>query len=78
MPVNLSIKSVPDELVEKLRRKAEKNHRSLQGELMTILEETLGHSEVLSAHESIQKLKKIRVKTNSDSRKMIREDRDRR
>lgn len=38
MAVNLSIKSVPDELAERLRARAERNHRSLQGELMAIIE----------------------------------------
>ena len=38
MAVNLSIKNVPDALADKLRARAERNHRSLQGELMAILE----------------------------------------
>ena len=38
MPVNLSVKNVPDDLAAKLRERAERNHRSLQGELMAILE----------------------------------------
>ncbi|MGB8437609.1 MAG: Arc family DNA-binding protein [Burkholderiales bacterium] len=38
MPVNLSVKNVPDALAEKLRSRAERNHRSLQRELMSILE----------------------------------------
>lgn len=38
MGVNLSIKGVPDELAEVLRQRAARNHRSLQGELMAILE----------------------------------------
>lgn len=38
MPVSLSIKAVPDELVERLRRRAQGNHRSLQRELMAIVE----------------------------------------
>ena len=38
MPVNLSIKNVPEALAEKLRARAERNHRSLQGELMAIIE----------------------------------------
>jgi plasmid stability protein len=38
MPVNLSIKNVPDALAGRLRERAERNHRSLQGELMAILE----------------------------------------
>ncbi len=38
MAVNLSIKNVPNVLAEKLRARAERNHRSLQGELMAIVE----------------------------------------
>jgi plasmid stability protein len=77
MAVNLSIKSVPDALVEKLRERAEKNHRSLQGELITILEETLEGSRVLSASEAIHQLQRIGLKTRSESTKLIREDRNR-
>jgi antitoxin FitA len=39
MPANLSIKNVPDDLHERLRQRAKANHRSLQGELLAILEE---------------------------------------
>jgi plasmid stability protein len=42
MPVNLSIKNVPDETAEELRKWVARNHRSLQGELMAILEEAVG------------------------------------
>jgi plasmid stability protein len=38
MTVNLSIKNVPESLADKLRARAERNHRSLQGELMAIIE----------------------------------------
>jgi plasmid stability protein len=38
MPVNLSVKNVPDALAERLRTRAERNHRSLQRELLSILE----------------------------------------
>ena len=34
---NLSIKNLPDEVVEKLRQRAARHHRSLQGELMEIV-----------------------------------------
>ena len=78
MPVNLSIKSVPDALVEKLRQRAASNHRSLQGELLTILEENLERPRPLSMDESIRSLRKISVTTASESTRVIREDRDRR
>jgi plasmid stability protein len=38
MPVNLSVKNVPDPLAERLRARAERNRRSLQRELLSILE----------------------------------------
>ena len=46
MAVNLSIKNVPDALAAKLRERAERNHRSLQGELMAILELAAGEPQV--------------------------------
>lgn len=41
MPVTLTIKQVPDRIAQKLRTRAAANHRSLQGELMAILEEAV-------------------------------------
>jgi plasmid stability protein len=42
MPLNLSIKNVPENVAAKLRARAQRNHRSLQGELMAILESAAG------------------------------------
>ena len=78
MAVNLSIKAVPDSLVEKLRTQAKKNHRSLQGELMTILEENLEGRQVLSPENAVKRLRQVGLKTRSDSTQMIRDDRKRR
>lgn len=36
---NLSIKDVPEEVAQALRHRAARNHRSLQGELMAIIEQ---------------------------------------
>ncbi len=41
MPVTLTIKQVPDRVAQKLRSRAAASHRSLQGELMAILEEAV-------------------------------------
>jgi plasmid stability protein len=41
MPVNLSIKEVPDMLANRLRARAERHHRSLQRELMAIIEQAV-------------------------------------
>jgi plasmid stability protein len=43
MPVNLSVKNVPDDIAEQLRRRAAANRRSLQRELLGILEAAAGH-----------------------------------
>jgi plasmid stability protein len=42
MPIDLFIKNVPDEVAERLRRRAAANRRSLQRELMAILETAAG------------------------------------
>ena len=52
MPVNLSIKNVPDALAAKLRERAERNHRSLQGEMMAILETVIEDPQVVRANTS--------------------------
>lgn len=38
---NLSIKNVPDEVLDKLRERAARHHRSIQGELMALLSAAL-------------------------------------
>lgn len=38
---NLSIKDVPEDWAEALRQRAARNHRSLQGELMAIIEQAV-------------------------------------
>ena len=44
MTVNLSIKECPTPLADRLRLRAERNHRSLQGELMAIIERAANES----------------------------------
>ena len=75
MPVNLSVRGVPDEIVERLRERAKQNHRSLQGELMAILEESVERR--LTLRGASARLKYLTLRGDSDSTKMIREDRDR-
>ena len=51
----ISIKDVPDQWAEALRRRAARNHRSLQGELMAILELSLaGMPQATSAVSAIE------------------------
>ncbi len=41
---NISVKDVPDQWAEALRQRAARNHRSLQGELMAIIERAVHES----------------------------------
>jgi plasmid stability protein len=76
MPVNLSIKNVPDEIAEKLRRRAEKQHRSLQGELMNILEQSVSEERYLSPSELLAEVRASDLRTPDESTGFLREDRD--
>lgn len=79
MPVSLSIKNVPDELAERLRQRAARNHRSLQGEVMAILEAAEGTpGQTMSIQEFAEWARKSGLRTPSESVAMIREDRDNR
>ena len=77
MSVNLSIKNVPDELAERLRKRAAGSHRSLQGELMSILTEAAGRpSGRLSIEEARRRVAELGLRMPSESAAMVREDRD--
>ncbi len=75
MPVNLSIKNVPDELAKHLRRRAAEHHRSLQGELMAIIEAIVRMEKTLMPHEALAQLRRLGLQTPSESASMIRHDR---
>ncbi len=77
MGVNLSIKDVPEEQVEILRRRAKSNHRSLQGELRAILDEVSKPSHRKPIGEIVKRLQKLSMTRAEESTKWIREDRDR-
>jgi antitoxin FitA len=76
MPVSLSIKNAPDEMVRRLKQRAERHHRSLQGELMAILEDAAGSSRRLTPDEVLARVSELGLSTPSEAAAMIREDRD--
>ncbi len=49
---NISIKDVPDVWAEALRQRAARNHRSLQGELMAVIEATVAQESDANANHS--------------------------
>jgi len=71
--VTLSVKNVPVRVAKRLKERAARNNRSLQGELQAILEEA-GRSTTIG--ELAAFVKRIGLSTPSESARMIREDRD--
>lgn len=78
MPVNLSIKNAPDDIVQRLRERAARNHRSLQGELMAIIEEAVRPPlpRYLTPVELLEEVRKLGLTTPSEAAEIIRTDRD--
>ena len=77
MAVTLSIKNVPDELAQRLRERAARNHRSLQGELMAILEAVTRPIPASRIDEIYDVVKASGVKTpRGEATSIIRRDRD--
>lgn len=76
MSLNLSIKNAPEEIVKKLRDRAKRHHRSLQGELLAIIEESVQFEERLSPDEVLKEVRRLNLRTPSESVKLIRADRN--
>ena len=76
MPVNISIKNVPDHIAEQLRRRAARNHRSLQGELMAILEHSVARDHPLSPSDFLDMVRNSGLQTPEEATYFVREDRD--
>ncbi|MCH8106901.1 MAG: Arc family DNA-binding protein [Chloroflexi bacterium] len=73
---SLSIKNVPDVLIERLRVRAKGNHRSLQGEIMSILEDATLAPPKLTVRELGERIRRLGLRTGDDSTRWIRELRD--
>ncbi len=76
MPINLSIKNAPDDLVQRLRERAERHHRSLQGELMAIIESAVLDERSAKPADILVEVRKLGLSTPSEATAIIRSDRD--
>ena len=76
MPVTLSIKNAQDDVVKRLKARAARNHRSLQGELLAIIEEAVRNETPVSPGEILSEIRQLGLRTPSESAQMVREDRD--
>jgi len=76
MSVSLSIKDVPEEIAEAIRQRARENHRSLQGELMAMLERH-ARPRGFRATELLEAARASGLHFPETSTQFIREERDR-
>jgi plasmid stability protein len=77
MPVNLSTKNAPDEMVERLRARAARHHRSLQGELLAIVEAAVSPSPHWTPEEVLAEVHRLGLATPAEAASVTRADRDR-
>jgi plasmid stability protein len=75
MPVNLSIKNAPEDVVQRLRARAERHHRSLQGELMAIIEAAVQEERPTPA-AILAEVRRLGLSTPSEAASIVRADRD--
>ena len=71
--VTLSVKRVPSELARRLKLRARRNNRSLQGELLAILTDAGG---AMTVSDLAALTRRLGFRPESESAQMIREDRD--
>jgi plasmid stability protein len=76
MPVNLSIKNAPDRIVQRLKERAERHHRSLQGELLAIIEAAVGEDRPATPAEIVAEVRRLGLRTPSEAAAVVRADRD--
>jgi len=76
MPVNLSIKNAPDDLVALLKERAQRNRRSMQQEMLAILDDAVRKPRRLTPQEVLAKVRQLGISTPAESVEIIRSDRD--
>jgi plasmid stability protein len=74
--LNLSIKNAPDHVVRRLRQRAQRHHRSLQGELLAIIEAAAREDQPASPADVLAEVRRLGLQTPSEADVLIRADRD--
>ena len=75
MTVSLSVKNVSEDLADALREREARHHRSLQGELMHILE-TAVRPRPFQAGALWRQIQDLGLTTPDEATRFVREDRD--
>ena len=77
MAVNLSIKNVPDYVAQGLRERAARNHRSLQNELLVIVEAAVGEEECVTIDGLLSGARRRGLTPSDEATAIVRASRDR-
>jgi plasmid stability protein len=75
--VNLSIKNAPEYVVMRLRERARRHHRSLQGELLSIIEAAAREEHPATAAEVLAEVRRLGLETPGEAVSIVRAARDR-
>lgn len=66
-----------DTVIDRLRRRAERHHRTLEDELREILEQASRQVDMATARELADRIRqRLEARAHSDSAELIREDRE--
>jgi plasmid stability protein len=76
MPVSLSIKNVPDDVARRLRERAARNRRSLQSELLVIVEAAAGEEECVTVDGLLSSGQRRGLTPADEATTIIRASRD--
>ena len=77
MPVALLIENMPDDIVKLLRQRADKHGRSIQAELLAIIEAALLDLDSATPAEILAEVRRLGLITPNESSEIIRTDRQR-
>jgi antitoxin FitA len=77
MPLSLSIKNVPEDVAQRLRERAARNHRSLQSELLVIVEAAACEDECVTIDSVVAAGRRLGLTSADEATAIIRASRDR-
>jgi plasmid stability protein len=70
--------NAPDHIVTRLRERARRHHRSLQGELLAIIESAALEDQPSTAAEVLLEVRRLGLETPGEAASIVRASRDRR
>jgi plasmid stability protein len=77
MPVSLSIKNVPDDVADRLRARAARNHRSLQKELLVIVQDAVRSDQATTVDTLLASARASGLTMVDEATAIVRAGRDR-